>query len=120
MEIALPMPDTIGRLQKRICTEFALVVEEWSGCIQALTLWEDEHLLDGPSAENLAHHKQTIERLLKFGRFISLATDQEDFPDNTVRDMVDATQQSLRDKLAMWHGPQLSEEQSNRILAQVF
>src|SRR5437016_5515624 len=102
MEIAIPAPDLIGHLEKRLLAEFALTAEEWSHCISALTKWEDEHLLDNPTAELLRAHKATLQRLLAFGRFISPTTEQPDFPDRSTAEMVAATQVVLQDKLQMW------------------
>ena len=38
MEIALPVPDAIGRLQKRLHAELANAVEEWSGFVSTLAV----------------------------------------------------------------------------------
>ncbi len=110
------VPDYIGYLETHFLRAFAGGVEDWSRCINMLTTWEDEHLLDEPAPEQLAAHRQTIERLLRFGRLISLATAHPDFPDRKVSDIVAATQNCLKDKLAMWHGPKQSEERRREIL----
>jgi len=85
-----------------------------------LTQWEDDHLLDNPTADALSKHKQATERLLRFGRFLALATEQTDFPDKPLADIVSATQNCLRDKLALWHGRKLSEERRAEILQACF
>src|SRR5688572_26730913 len=102
MEIAIPAPDLVGHLEKRLLGEFALAAEEWSRCISALTKWEDDHLLENPTPELLDAHHATLQRLLAFGRFISLATEQPAFPDRSTADLVAATQIVLKDKLQMW------------------
>ncbi|MBI4662228.1 MAG: hypothetical protein HY735_25700 [Verrucomicrobia bacterium] len=110
------VPDYIGYVEAHFLREFAGGVEDWSRCINMLTAWEDEHLLDDPTPEDLTAHKQTIERLQRFGRIIALATTHPDFPDRTVAEIVAATQSCLNDKLAMWHGPKQSEERRREIL----
>lgn len=120
MEIAIPAPDLVGNLERRLLAEFALAAEEWSRCIPALSKWEDEHLLDNPTPELLDEHKTTLQRLLAFGRFISLATDQPTFPDRSTAEMVAATLSVLKDKLGMWHGPGISRKEADRIVSACF
>jgi hypothetical protein len=118
---AVPLvPDFIGQVETRLRRELAAAVEDWGLCVTALTHWEDDHLLDGPSVEMLARHKQNVERLLQFGQFLVLATEQPDFPDRSLASVVMATQQCLRDKLVLWHGPTLSEERRAEILKACF
>ncbi len=115
--LAVPVvPDFIGHVETRLRRDLAAAVEDWSQCVTALTHWEDEHLLDNPTAELLARHKQTTERLLRFGRFLALATQQPDSPDQQVAEIVTATQRCLEDKLRLWHGPPMSEERRAEIL----
>jgi hypothetical protein len=120
MELAIPMDDVVVRLQKRWLASFAEAVEEWSTYVSALSRWEDDHLLDAPTAELLSEHKTAVERLLTFGRFLSLVTANESFPQNHVSEMVVATQVVLQDKLRMWHGPRMGKTESDRILAACF
>ena len=118
--LSVPLPDYFGRIEAHFLRELSDVVEDWSRCVNVLTAWEDEHLLDDPTPERLAAHRQTIERLLRFGRFISLATQQPEFPGRKVADIVTATQSCLKDKLALWHGPKQSEERREQILKACF
>ena len=64
MEIAIPVPDVIDRLQSRLRSQFASAVQEWSESVSALARWEDDHLLDHPTPASLADHKAAVERLL--------------------------------------------------------
>jgi hypothetical protein len=114
------VPDFIRSVESRLLREFAAAVQDWSNCAPTLTQWEDEHLLDNPEPEMLARHKATVERLLRFGAFLALATEHPDFPEPELGQIVSATQQDLRDRLAMWHGPRMSKEESERILAACF
>src|ERR1043166_1323451 len=107
MEIAVPAPDVIGQLEKHLIAEFAMAVEQWSKYISTLSTWEDDHLLDDAKPESLAAHKRMVERLLAFGRFISLVTEQPEFPDRQTAEIVTATQATLQDKLLMWHRPRM-------------
>src|SRR5258705_11630788 len=105
MQIAIPAPDLVGHLEKRLCREFAVTAEEWSRCVSALTRWEDDHLLESPSAESLGVHKATVQRLLEFGTFLSVVTGQASFSDRSTAEIVSATLSVLQDKLQMWHKP---------------
>jgi hypothetical protein len=120
MEIAVPMPSVISRLQRRFLTSVTETVEEWTAFVPELTRWEDEHLLDNPTPELLADHKATVEGFLSFGQFLSLATERPDFPDRRLAEMVAATMGILQDKLRLWHGPRMTREESDRILAACF
>jgi hypothetical protein len=113
-------PDFIAHLESRLWREFSAAAEDWSHCVSALTTWEDEHLLDNPSAELLARHKHTIERLLRFGQLLARATAQPEASGETLAEIVAATQHSLEDKLALWHGPKLSDERRAAILQGCF
>ena len=110
------VPDYLACVETHFVREFAGGVEDWSRCINLLTAWEDEHLIDNPTPENLAAHKQALERLLRFGRVIARTTGHPEFPDRKVADIVAATQSCLNDKLAMWHGLKQSEERRREIL----
>ncbi len=117
MEIALPTPGIIGRIEKVILACLNGEAEEWVLCLNALSKWEDERLLDNPVPELLEQHKQTIEHLLKVGRLLESAMDQPDFPDHGTLHMVRATQQALQFKMQMWHGSRMAREKSDQILA---
>ena len=119
MEIAVPMPSVINRLQRRFLASVSDAVEEWSACVPELT--KCDHLLDQPTPELIvADHKATLERLLSFGQFLSVATERPDFPDRRLAAMVAATLGILHDKLRLWHGPRMTREESDRILAACF
>ncbi|MGA2863869.1 MAG: hypothetical protein ABSF95_05225 [Verrucomicrobiota bacterium] len=120
MDIAIPMGDIIGRLQKRWLANLAETAEEWSAFVSTLSRWEDDNLLGNPTPELLADHKATIERLLAFGSSLLLATENHKFPDGRIAEMVAATQVVLQDKLRMWHGPRMSKTESDRLLAACF
>src|SRR5258708_7952969 len=120
MEIAIPAPDVLGQLEKRLIAEFAQAVHEWSRYIPTLTKWEDDQLLDNPTEESLAAHKRMVERLLAFGRFISLVTEQPQFSDRQTAEIVAAAQAILQDKLLMWHRPRMSRAESDKILSTCF
>jgi hypothetical protein len=118
--LTVPLPDYFSRIESHFLREFAEVVEDWSRCVNALTAWEDEHLLDDPAPQNVAAHKQTVERLLRFGRFVSLAAQAAEFPDRKTSEIVAATQSCLKDKLALWHGPKQTEQRREQILKACF
>ena len=111
--------DCLGHLERRLARELAAEAEEWSECAGALTLWEDEHLLDSPAADLLARHQATVERLLQFGKLLLTVVEQVDFSDKELAAMVSATQQCVQDKLVMWHGT-MRAARREEILADVF
>ena len=100
--------------------KFADAAREWSRCRQALTGWEDEHLLvDNPAPEQLERHRKVIERLMFFGQFFALVSTHPDFEDTETAEMIEANQHILRDKLRMFHSV-MSHEEADRILKEVF
>jgi len=109
----------IETLEKRILQELWDSVLVWSESVRALSKWEDDHLLDDPSPEALDTHRRIVERQIALGKFISLATEHEDFPDKETREQVAATMSILRDKIPLWHST-MSAEKADRILAEVF
>lgn len=112
------VPDFLGHVQSRLLREFAAAANDWSECVAALTHWEDEHLLDNPTPELLGQHKATLQKLIRFGELLSRSTEQPDFTDKELAEMVAATQRDYRDKLAMWHGKKMSKEEADKILAE--
>lgn len=122
MDFAMPagvLPDYFEKLEARILQEFAEGVAAWGQSVTALSHWEAEHLLDNPSAEGLAIHRRTVERLIQFGRFLALTTEHPDFPDTALKETVAATLQTLRDKIPLWHGA-LPRHQADAILKAAF
>ena len=120
MELSLPVPELISRLQRRLHAELANAIEEWSWFVSTLAQWEDDHLLDNPTPDLLADHQATVRRLLAFGRSLSLATENPDFTDHRTSESVAATLLVLEDKLRLWHGPRMERGESDRILADVY
>ena len=107
MDIAMPagvLPDYFERLESRIRQEFEEDVATWEQSVTALSHWESEHLIDNASAEDVAGHRRTRERLIRFGRSLALTTGHTDFPDSKLKETVAATLQTLGDKIHLWHG----------------
>ena len=121
MEIALPMamPDYFEKTEARILQEFAEAIATWGESATALAAWEDEHLLDNLTPENLATRRCSLERLIGFGKFIARTTDHSDFSDTTVKETVEATLQTLRDKIPLWHS-RMPKEEGEAILKAAF
>ena len=111
--------DFIETLERRILHELWDSVLVWSESVRALARWEDEHLLDNPSAEVLENHRRIVERQMALGKFISLATEHPDFHEKETREQVAATMSILHDKIPLWHSS-MSAEEADRILAEVF
>jgi len=114
------VPDFLGRVQDRWLHELAAAAHDWSGCVAALTRWEDEYLLDDPAPDLLERHRATLQRLIQFGKLLALSVEQPDFPDRQLAGIVAATQSVFHDKLAMWHGAKMSRIESEKILAACF
>src|SRR5206468_427990 len=89
-------------------------------CTSLLMRWEDEHLLDAPTPELLAAHKETVERLLRFGAFLAMVTERNEIGDKQLKATVAAAQNCLRDKLTLWHSPNLNEQRGAEILKRCF
>ena len=122
MDKALPadvLPDYFEKLQARILQEFTEGVAAWGQSVTALSRWEGEQLLDSPSADVLAAHRRTVDRLIEFGRFLALTTEHPDFPDIALKQNVAATLQTLRDKVPLWHGT-MPQEEADSILKTAF
>ena len=122
MEIAVPlpvMPDYFEKLEAHIVQEFAEGVAAWGESVTALARWEDEHLLEGPTAEALSAHRRTVDRLTEFGRFLARTTEHPDFPDSTLKENVAATLQTLRDKIPLWHG-KMPKDKADAIIKAAF
>jgi hypothetical protein len=122
MEITIPMavmPDYFEKLEAHILQEFADGVAAWGESVTALARWEDEHLLETPSAEVLGAHRRTVDKLIGFGRFLALTTEHPDFPDAALKENVAATLQTLRDKIPLWHG-QTPKDKADAILKAAF
>ena len=113
-------PGLLQEIEQYFVSTLAGTIIKWSRATSALHRWENEHLLEDPKAEDVAWHKATVERLMRFGVFLSMATEQPDFPDPIIRGEVAATLSCLRRKLEIWHGPRMSLEEADRILAEVF
>jgi hypothetical protein len=122
MVIAIPvpvMPDYFEKLDAHILQEFAEGAAVWGETVTALARWEDEHLLEGSTAETLAAHRRTVDRLIAFGRFLALTTDTPDFPDPALKENVAAALQTLRDKIPLWHS-QMPKDKADVILKAAF
>ena len=118
--LSVPLLQRLGRVEGRWTRDVETAVHDWSNCVAALTQWEDEHLLENPTPELLEYHRTMLQRLIQFGNLLSRSTEQGDFPDGELAEIVSATQSCYRDKLAMWHGPKMSRRESERILAACF
>ena len=110
----------MGDVESHFRRELDSAVQEWSRCTRLLAEWENKHLLDNPAPELMASHRQAIERLLRFGKFLLLATEQFGVGNQKEREIVGATQSCLRDKLSLWHGQALTDQARSEILKTCF
>jgi hypothetical protein len=119
--LAMPLvPDFMEYVESHFHRELDSAVQNWSRCTRLLAAWENDHLLDNPTPELMAAHRQAAERLLRFGRFLLLAAEQSGMSDPNARDLVRATQRCLQDKLSLWHGQMLTDQARSEILSACF
>ena len=124
---SLPTLDVFGVLQKNLegqldslADQFHNAIYSANSMIPALTGWENNHLLDSPSPEDLATHKQIVQRLLGFLNFAAQTTGPKSFIRRETAEMIEAGQFILEQKLAEWHGPRMSTQEADKILAACF
>jgi hypothetical protein len=119
--LAAPLvPDFMEYVESHFRRELDSAVQEWSRCTRLLAEWENEHLLNHPAQELSARHRQAVERLLRFGKYLLLATEQSGVSNQQARDIVRATQSCLQDKLSLWHGQTLTDQGRSEILTACF
>ncbi len=114
------VPDFMEYVEGHFRRELDSVVIEWSRCTRVLAEWENQHLLDHPAPELMVKHKEAVARLLRFGKFLLLATEQFGASDEHSREIVRATQTCLQDKLALWHNQTLADPTRSEILQACF
>jgi len=122
MDLAIPMPDSLGRFEKRFLGQLTATFEEWSRCRQDLSQWEQENLyVENPSPERLADHKKQVERLIFFGQLFAFVTSHPEFPDTELAEMVHANQWILREMFLTFHDPNpMPQEEVDRLLKEVY
>jgi len=111
--------DLAGGISQRVLRLLKVQVEDWYDVCRHLSDWEDEHLLDHPSAERLAQHAQLLDELERVGTWMALASGSSDFPDRATAELVNLTLRDLKDARALWHGS-LPRERRQEILCAVF
>jgi len=108
-----------GSLSKRVFRLFKAQVEDWYDGCRRFSEWEEQNLLDEPTPKQLAEHALALDVLERIGRWFSVASQGDDFPDRETAELVAMTVQDLRDRRALWHGT-LKPEQREEILRAVF
>jgi hypothetical protein len=113
-------PNFIERAAKRIVLEVSADAEDWANMAGPLRMYPWTHFVENPDPEDLRKHKAALETMIAFGELLASATSSSAFPDHEISAMVAATQQMLKDDLAMWHGNQLTDAQAEELLQKVF
>ena len=99
---------------------FSKAAQAWSRSVHQLSAWESGHVLvDNPSPENIARHKKSVERLMRFGQLLGFIADCPEFEDVKAAEMVHATQIVLKDKFRKWHGVKVSREKSGEVAKEI-
>jgi hypothetical protein len=111
--------DMTGYVANHVLRFFKTAVEDWSEVSQGLSRWEERHLLDHPTPENLASHAQLLSELEKVAHWLTHVTQSPDFPDRKTTELVAMTIQDLKDRRALWHG-KLKPVQREAILHDIF
>jgi hypothetical protein len=120
MEIALEGTSLVEQFRRTLVADFEQKIDEWCRCRKLLFEWENENLLDNPSVEQLAKHKERLDLMIFFGQLFSLATSHPTFPRTDLAEQVQATLWILRDQYKAFHGPRMTPAETDRILAAVF
>jgi hypothetical protein len=120
MEIALEGPSLLTKFRKTLAADLERRIDEWCRCRKLLFEWENENLLENPSPEKLAEHKEMLDHMIFYGQLFGLATSHPTFPRTDLAEQVHATLWVLRDQYQAFHGPHLPKEEAERILAAVF
>ncbi len=113
-------PNFFERAAGRIIQELKADAEDWANMAGPLRMYPWAHFIENPNPEDLRKHKSTLETMIAFGELLSSATSSPAFPDREMAGIVAATQQMLKDDLAMWHGNQLTDAQAEELLQKVF
>jgi hypothetical protein len=111
--------DLSGSISKRILRYLKAQVEDWYDVCRGLTSWEERHLVDEPTPENLIEHARRLDELERVGHWLSLLTQSSDFPDCATAELVQMTLQDLKDRRALWHGT-VPLERRKEILRSIF
>ncbi len=111
--------DLAGGFSKRVLRSFKAQMEDCYDVCRRLSAWEERHLLDQPTAEQLAEHERLLDELEQVGRWMSVVAQSRDFPDRATADLVAMTLQDLKDRRALWHG-NVSKARRKEILRAVF
>jgi hypothetical protein len=103
-----------------ICEDLAVVAMDWCAASRKVCQFKQNGLLNQPTAEHLANHKQQLELLIAFGELLSLATRSPVFPKPQVAAIIHATLGMLKDDLSIWHGTDLTEAEAEEIMQKCF
>ena len=103
-----------------ICEELAVVAMDWCATSRKVCQFQQNGLLNQPTAEHLAHHKQQLDMLIAFGELLTLATRSPAFPKPQVAAIIQATLGMLKDDLCIWHGTDLTEAEADEIMQKCF
>ena len=113
-------PNFIERASSRIFRELIADAEDWAAMAGPLRLYPWTHFIENPRPEALSQHKSALAVMIAFGELLDRTTSSPGFPDKKTAAMVKATLVMLQDDLAMWHGNDLTEDQAEDLMQQVF
>lgn len=122
MEMVLPTPREgfLSKLEQMTLDALESQIHEWSAERKRLVEWEDAYLLENPTAEKLAEHKERLNKLGVYGQVFLFTTSRPDFPRPDLAEQAQAIQFILRDSYRLFHGPHVSKEEADRILTELF
>ena len=118
---ALPLdPEVFAEgLVDRVLRQFKVAAQDWFDVCRKLSEWEDARLVDDPNPEILAQHAKVLRNLEWLGRLMIMVTQDPEFKDRPLADLLASTLQDLRDRRALWHG-NVTSAQREQVLREVF
>ena len=111
--------DRLWNFEARMLRNFRTAVEDWDEVCSALGAWETQHLTPDNAEPAKQQHRCWITNLLSWGRLVSQATHQPEFPDKVLAARVTARIRHLEDKLALWHR-EMTQAEEERIIQAAF
>lgn len=94
----------VGGLQHRLARQFQVQVADWLDTCRGLADWEDRYLVEARSAECLAEHLATVDKLARVGQWLAISVREVGSDPDPLGEEIRLALQDLRDSRAMWHG----------------
>jgi hypothetical protein len=94
--------------------------ERWCEACQDFLSWEREHIIKAePTEQEKRFHRQTLKWLLRSTRLFHASTDDPDFTDRKMVDMLEGTVLKLKSSWSTIYEP-MPEGEAKKLLSEVF